>query len=165
MNEFQIYTAGGIKPPDYGRTNRLLLRKAFAENEKIEILNPCEFENNVKNLKLGYNLNTAMEKNPDRSWQWVLRNIIKPVADDDMDAVINAEGIICIMDYNMGSGTSAEVTTAKVLDIPVWGWITPGTNIRKVKPWIINQMTTISFDLEDLKETVETYVETYYATA
>ena len=165
MNEFRIYSAGGIKPPDYGMTNRRLLKETFADNDKIEILNPCEFENNVKNLKLGYNLNTAMEKNPDKLWQWVLANIIKPVADDDMNAVINAEGIICIMDYTMGSGTSGEVTSAKVLDIPVWGWVTEGTDIRKVKPWILNQMTSISFDLEDLKGRVETYVERYYATA
>lgn len=165
MNEFKIYSAGGIKPPDFGMTNRRLLTEAFAENEKIEILNPCEFESNVKNLKLGYNLNTAMEKNPDRSWQWVLKNIIAPVADDDMDAVINANGIICILDYTMGSGTSGEVTTAKTLGIPVWGWVTEDIDIRKVKPWILNQMTSVSFDLEILKMKVEKHVEHYYEIA
>ncbi len=159
--KFSIYSAGGIKPPDYGMTNRRLLRNLFKDNDKIEILNPCEFENNVKNLKLGYNLNTAMEKNLDKSWQWVLKNIIKPVADDDMNAVINARGIICILDYTMGSGTSGEVTTAKTLGIPVWGWVVEDIDIRKVKPWILNQMTSLSFDLEPLKMKVEEHVERY----
>lgn len=166
MNEiFEIYTAGGIKPPDFGIPNRRRLEKLFADSDKIELVSPCDFESNLRNIKNGYNLNNAMEKNPHMIWQDVLKNIIKPVADDDMHAVINGHGVICIMDYTMGSGTSGEVTTAKTLGKPVWGWITENTDIRKVKPWILNQMTSISFDLNNLKYEVESYVERHCAIA
>lgn len=139
-----MYAAGGIEAsPDQGKGYRQLLKEHF-EHTDIVIIDPCDFEYNKKAKTIKeYIRRFGLQKGFLFS---------KKVGEGDIGVVKKCDALVVCVDEYMGSGSIAECTIANSENIPVYGIVKEGFDLRTVSPWFLGRVDRYFDSLKRFRE-------------
>lgn len=161
----KIYLLGAIeKCPDRGKGTRQIIKERF-KDVNIEFVDPCELEFNHEDKTI-----SNFVSNPKHSISQCIE-YARIVADTDIELLLNCNGVIATIDEMAGPGSASELTLIRQvfgplaknwnLDFPVFVYIPPYCDWRKIQAWILSQLDPdmIYYDLETLKNDFEGYFQ------
>ena len=148
------YIAGSIdNNPDFGVGSRAMIRDVL-EGIGHQYIDPIDLEANRRNIAKKESLKDILEKSgPD--WNLTLQSIIAPIVNEDIEAVVDSDGVVAILDKWVGSGTASECTLAKYLRKPIVSLILG--DIHEISAWTLSRSDHILFNLSELKDTLKKY--------
>jgi hypothetical protein len=141
-----LYACGAIeKSPDHGKGYRKILRDVLIST-KTKIIDPCDFVYNKE-----YD---TLSEHRDKNTTNEAYRFSSTVVDGDLDAVRDSDAIVVWLDPYLGSGSTGEMSVARVLGIPVYGIAAEGFDVEKLHPWLMGCVTRFFSDMNSFRQFV-----------
>ena len=146
MRTMNLYLAGAIeRSPDGGVGIREAVIEAFKDTDEVCLINPCDFQYN-KGTK------SMWDYQHDKSHTFYeCFSHAEKIGRGDVEAVLECDAILVLLDDKCGAGTASECTLARYEGKPVLGLFLDPNRWRDVHPWIIGKVSAFFNSVEELK--------------